>query len=428
MNGRRGRGRMRHKRRAVTLGLAALALSGCGGRLGQSPAGNAAPPSPAADPPLPIVPDPGWEAWVAAFRPRAQAQGISDATLSAAFRNAGFVPGVVERDRNQTEFTRTLEDYLAIAASDRRIATGREMLSAHRALLSEIEAAFGVEPHVVTAFWGVESSYGERRGNIPVIAATSTLAYDGRRGAFFEQELIAALRILQNGDIAPERMTGSWAGAMGHTQFMPTSYLAHAVDFRGDGRRDIWSDDPTDALASTAAYLARSGWRRGQPWGMEVRLPPGFDTGLAGRDRTRSIADWTALGLRDMRGGVLPDHGPAAVILPAGAGGPAFAVWRNFGVIGRYNNAQNYMIGVGHLSDRLRGGPPIAGPFPPDAQGLTRADRIALQEGLTRAGHDTGGADGVIGSRTIAAIREFEASRGLPVTGQPSRELLARLR
>jgi membrane-bound lytic murein transglycosylase B len=186
------------------------------------------------------------------------------------------------RDRNQTEFTRTLEDYLAIAASDERMSKGRTQRGRRGRPLSAIEARFGVPADVVTAVWGLESFYGERRGDIPVVASTSTLAFDGRRGAFFEQQLIAALRILQRGDVSAERMTGSWAGAMGHTQFIPTSYLAYAVDFTGDGRADIWSDDPTDALASAAAYLQRSGWQAGRPWGIEVRLPAGFNPGSQG--------------------------------------------------------------------------------------------------------------------------------------------------
>jgi lytic murein transglycosylase len=280
----------------------------------------------------------------------------------------------------------------------------------------------------VTAVWGLESFYGERRGNVPVISALSTLAYEGRRAEFFEQQLIAALKILQNGDVTPERMTGSWAGAMGHTQFIPTSYLAYAVDFTGDGRRDIWSEDPTDAIASTAAYLAKSGWTRGQPWGVEVRLPAGFNTGQSGRGTTRSPADWAAQGVRDMAGRAVPDHGAASILIPAGPQGPAFMVFRNFTVITRYNNAESYVIGVGHLSDRLRGGPAIQGDYPPDAQGMTIADRQAMQRGLTRAGFDTEGSDGVIGPKTRAAISAYQARAGIAITGEPSLDLLARLR
>ena len=332
---------------------------------------------------------------------------------------------MIERDRNQTEFTRTLEDYLAIAASDERVSKGQAALARNRASLNAIEARYGVEPNVVVAVWGLESFYGERRGNVEVISALATLAYEGRRGSFFQSQLIAALKILQNGDTTPHNMTGSWAGAMGHTQFIPTSYLAYAVDFTGDGRRDIWSEDPTDALASTAAYLARSGWTRGQPWGVEVRLPAGF-SGPLGRGTTRSPSAWAAAGVRDMDGRAVPDYGPASILVPQ-PGGPAFMVFGNFGAILRYNNSVNYAIGVGHLSDRIVGRPPVRGGFPPDANGLTIADRRELQRRLTAAGFDTQGSDGVIGDNTRSAISAYQARAGLPVTGEPSRALLASL-
>jgi membrane-bound lytic murein transglycosylase B len=317
---------MRATRRTFTLALAAGALAACAG--GGAP-GPLAARAPAPEPQFLPAPNPAFDAWLAGFRARAQSRGIAPATLDRALAGAGFLPGVIERDRNQTEFTRTLEDYLAIAASEERVTNGRAALRDYGPLLSEIDARFGVEPRVVVAIWGLESSYGTRRGTVPVISALATLAYDGRRGAFFEQQLTAALRILQNGDTTPEAMTGSWAGAMGHTQFIPTSFLAYAVDFRGDGRRDIWSDDPTDALASAAAYLSRSGWRRGQPWGGEVSLPQGF-AGPTGRSATRTGAQWAAAGVREMDGRPVADHGPASILRPAGPSGPAFIVNRNF--------------------------------------------------------------------------------------------------
>lgn len=404
-------------RRAAGLGLAATFLTACTGGLPQQSAPTR----------MRAVPNPAFDAWVEGFRARAAAQGIDPQVTARAFRGAGYLPGVIERDRNQTEFTRSLEDYLAIAASDERVATGRSMLNRHRALLSRIEAKYGVEPRVVTAVWGLESRYGARRGDVPVISALATLAYDGRRGVFYEKQLIAALRILQRGDTTQDRMMGSWAGAMGHTQFIPTTYQAYAVDFTGDGRRDIWAEDPADALASAAAYLNRSGWRHGQPWGLEVALPQGFNMGLTGRGTTRSAGQWAALGVRRAGGGTLPDHGPASVLAPAGAGAPAFLVYRNFSVLLRYNNAEKYAIGVGHLSDRIAGGAPLHGRFPPDAQGMTLADRKALQARLTRAGYDTQGADGVIGDNTRKAISAYQRAKGLPVTGEPSQALLRRL-
>jgi membrane-bound lytic murein transglycosylase B len=414
---------MQMSRRVMGLGLLATTLSACGGRVSQSQ--SFAPRVP--DPVLQAVPDAGWDAWVTGFRGRALGAGISEGTYDAAFRGAGFLPGVIEKDRNQTEFTRTIEDYLAIAASDERLAKGRVAVQTYGGVLAEVEARYGVEASVVAAVWGLESFFGERRGSVPVISALSTLAYEGRRGAFFESQLIAALKILQNGDVSPAGMTGSWAGAMGHTQFIPTSYLAYAVDFRGDGRRDIWADDPTDALASTGAYLANSGWTRGQPWGVEVQLPDEL-TGPFGRGSTQSVGQWMAAGVRDMNGGQVPDHGSASVIIPAGRGGPAFMTFRNFTVITRYNNAENYVIGVGHLADRLRGGGPVRGTFPPDANGMTIADRQELQRRLTAAGFDTGGTDGVIGAKTQAAISAYQAMIGQPVTGVPTLQMLQGMR
>ncbi len=371
-------------RRSFSIGLGAAILAGCsdGGAPSRAPASR-----------MQSVPNAGYDAWVANFKSRAASQGISQTTINRAFQGAGYLPGVIERDRNQVEFKRSLEDYLAIAASDERISTGRQMLQRYNGTLSQIEAQYGVDKEVVVAVWGLESRYGARRGDVPVISATSTLAYEGRRGEFFEKQLVAALKIIQEGDTSPANMTGSWAGAMGHTQFIPTSYLAYAVDFTGDGRRDIWSEDPTDSLASTAAYLSRAGWVRGQPWGGEVGTVSGT---------------------------------PVAVLQPQ-VPGPRIAVFRNFNVIKRYNNSDSYAIGVGHLSDRIAGGAPFQASFGPDATGLTLEDRKDLQRRLTSAGYDTQGADGVIGNNTKSAISGYQRANGLPVTGEPSVDLLRRL-
>src|SRR6056297_1119010 len=410
---------MEMTRRAVALGLAGLAVTACGApQLGVSSGGTVWRP----------VPNAGWDGWVAGYRGRALSRGVTPATFDAAFRSAGYLPQVIERDRNQTEFTRTLEDYLAIVANDERVGEGRAAQSRRRATLAAVEGRFGVPPEVDAAIWRVESRFGQRRGDVPVVSATSTLAHDGRRGAFFEDQLTAALRILQNGDTTPDRMTGSWAGAMGHTQLMPTVYQEYAVDFRGDGRRDIWSDDPTDALASTANYLVRYNWRRGEAWGMEVHLPQGFDTSATGRRNRRSVADWRAAGVRTASGGPLPDHGAAAIHAPAGPTGPAWILYRNFDAILRYNPSTNYGIGIGHMADRLAGGGPLSRGFGPDETGLTQDQRRELQQRLSDAGFDTGTPDGVFGRRTEAAIRAFQQARGLPVTGVASPELLAMLR
>lgn len=409
------------RRAALLAGTAALVsacVPGGGGRSGAVGGGGYRAPDPAPRP----VPNAGYDAWVAGFRTRAAGRGLSPATIDTAFRGAGFLPEVIERDRNQTEFRRSLEDYLNIAASDERVSLGLQKFAQYGSTLRAIEGRYGVEAHVVAAVWGLESFFGTRRGNVPVISALSTLAYDGRRGEFFESQLVAALRILQAGDVSAGAMVGSWAGAMGHTQFIPTSYLQSAVDFTGDGRRDIWSEDPTDALASTAAYLQRSGWTRGLPWGMEVTLPGGFNAGLLGRGKGKSAAEWQALGVRAAGGGALAG---GSII---DGGGPFFLLTQNFATILRYNNAQNYAIGVGHLSDRILGHGPVQASFGPDAAGMTKADRQELQRLLTARGFDTGGTDGVIGARTKAAISAYQASVGLTVTGEPSLDLLRRLR
>ncbi len=403
----------------VVLGMA---LAGCGG------GGSAVTQQARAPEILPFsASTPGMRDWIAGFRGRALAAGIDAGVFDRAMAPVGYSAFVVDKDRNQAEFTKTIWDYLDSAASDEQIANGRAALVANAALLEEIEATYGVEKAVVVAVWGLESKYGTRRGNVHVIEALATLAYDGRRGAFFESQLIAALKIIQNGDVDVQGMIGSWAGAMGHTQFIPTSYQLFAVDFRGDGKRDIWGDDPTDALASTAAYLARSGWVTGQPWGVEVRLPPGFDTGLTGKGARRSAAGWAALGVRDMNGGVVPEHGSAAILLPAGARGAAFMIFGNFTAISRYNAADAYVIGIGHLSDRIAGGPPIQAAWPRDPDMLTFAERQELQRQLTARGFDTQGADGNLGPNSVAAIMAFQRSVGLQPDGYADRALLARL-
>lgn len=370
----------------------------------------------------------GFDRWIDGFRGRALAQGIRAATFERAFRGVDYNTYVIEKDRNQSEFTKAIWDYLDSAVSESRIANGKAALRQNRRLLEQIEARYGVEKEVVVAVWGLESSYGTYRGDTPLIEALATLAFDGRRGSFFEGQLIAALKIVQAGDVDPRQMTGSWAGAMGHTQFIPTSYLAYAVDFTGDGKRDIWSDNPADALASTAAYLSRFGWTKGQPWGVEVQLPRGFDFGLTGERVKKSPAEWAALGVRDMDGGKVPNHGAASILMPAGARGAAFMIFQNFHVIERYNTADAYVIGVGHLADRLKGGRAIQANWPREDRALVFAERKELQERLSKAGFSTGGVDGKIGPNTIAAIRAYQRAIGMIPDGYASLDILRRLR
>ncbi|PLL14266.1 lytic murein transglycosylase [Tabrizicola sp. TH137] len=413
--------------RAALLSLSLLPLPALAG-----PAAMPQPDSPASRMPGGILTQTsaqtGLDQWIVAFRPRALAAGIAPATLDLAFQGIRYNDSVIEKDRNQAEFTRTIWDYLDSAVSDLRVENGTAALRQHRRTLDRLEAVYGVPAEVVTAIWGLESSYGANRGDIPVIESLATLAHDGRRGPFFEAQLIDALRILQSGDVVPEAFTGSWAGAMGHTQFIPSSFHSFAVDFDGDGRRDIWSDDPTDALASTAAYLAKSGWQPGLPWGIEVTLPPGFDYGLSGKGVATPIADWAALGVTRADGSALPDIGSAELLLPAGARGAAFLITANFRAIERYNAADAYVIAVGHLSDRLAGGPPIQAAWPREDRALTGEERRELQQRLTAAGFDTKGVDGKIGPNTLAALRAFQRSIGMVPDGYASLDILKRLR
>ncbi len=370
----------------------------------------------------------GLEAWLARFRGRALTQGVPAAVVDRALADLSYDPAVIRRDRNQAEFTTAIWDYLDAAVSDSRIAAGQTALDRHADLLDAIERRYGVDREIVVAIWGLESAYGTHRGATDIVEALATLAYDGRRGRFFESQLIAALKIIELGDVDRARLTGSWAGAMGHTQFIPTSYVVHAVDFTGDGRRDIWGEDPADALASTAAYLARSGWEKDMPWGVEVRLPEGFDFTLARRDERRLPSDWARLGVTDMAGRAVPDHGEASILLPAGSQGAAFLVFPNFHVLERYNSADAYVIGVGRLADRIAGGPPLQSQWPRDDRTLTQGEREELQRRLTAAGFDTRGVDGRIGPLTVAAVRAFQSEEGMVPDGFASLRVLEALR
>ncbi|WP_406565946.1 lytic murein transglycosylase [Allitabrizicola rongguiensis] len=370
----------------------------------------------------------GFEAWLAAFRPRAMAAGITPATLDAAFAGIGFDTSVVEKDRRQSEFTKPIWLYLDTAVSSDRVVNGKAALADNAALLDRIEAAYGVEKEVVVAIWGLETAYGTFRGKTPTVGSLATLAYDTRRSAFFEAELIQALKILQNGDTAPAAMVGSWAGAMGHTQFMPSSWASYAVDFNGDGRRDIWADDPTDALASTANYLKHWGWTTGQPWGYEILLPPNFDYTQSGDRVLKPVTEWQAMGIRRPNGSDLLSEGTASVLLPAGAEGAAFLIFPNFRVIERYNPADAYVIAVGHLSDRIRGGDPIIADWPREDRALTLDERVELQARLAAAGFDPGGVDGKIGPNTVAAVRAYQIAQGLTPDGYASLAILTKLR
>ena len=367
-------------------------------------------------------------AWRTDFRNRALAQGIRPQVFDAAFAGVSPNAEVVRLDGRQAEFTKPIWEYLDGAASADRVATGRRKLVELGPTLAAIENRFGVDRQVVLAIWGMETNYGGYKGSIPVVESLATLAYQGRRRAWAEEELVAALRILQAGDASPGEMRGSWAGAMGHTQFIPSSFLNHAVDFTGDGRRNVWGADPTDALASAANYLASFGWQRGRPWGVEVRLPAGFDFTQADQENRQPVSAWRARGVTTVDGQALPDHGPAAILAPAGSRGPVFAVYNNFYVIKRYNNATSYAIGVGHLGDRIAGGGGFAAAWPRGERALSRSENIELQERLTARGFDTQGTDGIVGPNTISAVRRFQAAQGMVPDGFATASLLQSLR
>lgn len=362
--------------------------------------------------------------WVEAFRSTARAAGIFDATLHAALDTVRYLPQVIGADRAQPEFTRAVWDYLDSAVSPTRIARGQEKLRQLHSVLSPITARYGVPSEVLVAIWGVESSFGSFVGDVPTIDALATLGFEGRREAWARGQLLAALKILQIGDISRAQMLGSWAGAMGQTQFLPTVYLAHAVDADGDGRRDIWGSVP-DVMASTANFIAHSGWQTGQIWGTEVRLPSGFD--YADADMRRSAAEWADKGVRSMDGTPLPNLPDAAILLPAGARGPAFLVGNNFRTILRYNNATSYALAVNLLAQRLAGGAAVQAAWPRDLQPLSRSQVLALQQALNARGFDSGTPDGLVGPATQRSIRRYQTSLGLPADGFPTPGLLQQL-
>lgn len=370
-----------------------------------------------------------FRACMAGLRAPAKAAGVSDAAFDQYALTISPDMGVLPLLDRQPEFTTALWDYLAALVDSRRINQGRERLQTHAALLSQVQARTGVDPATVVAVWGVESDYGQNFGQRPLLQSLGTLACFGRRQAFFRSELFELLKIAQRGDVRAEDLKGSWAGAFGHTQFMPSTYNRIAVDFDGDGRRDLVGSIP-DALGSTANYLVKSGWRSGQPWGYEVRLPAGFDIALAGRTNRRALSQWQAMGVAQVDGGAieLPADTRAAVLVPTGTGGPAFLVFKNYDAIYSYNAAESYALAISLLSDALRGQPGLRTPWPTDDPGLGRDERVELQRLLAARGHEIGAIDGVLGSASREAIRKEQARLGMTPDGRAGQKLLAALR
>jgi membrane-bound lytic murein transglycosylase B len=365
----------------------------------------------------------GFQLFVQNLWPAARARGISRGTFDEAFRGLGPDPKIVALTRKQSEFVRPIWDYINGALSTQRLERGRQMAADWSRTLAAVERTYGVPRSVVLGVWGMETNFGSFTGSIDAVRALATLAYTGYRGDFFREELLTALQILEAEQVERNRMLGSWAGAMGHTQFMPSSYMKFAVDGNRDGSRDIWGSVP-DALASTANYLRQHGWRPGLPWGFEVRIPRGFDF----RNLRQGFASWQALGLRRIDGKPMPRSGEAALFLPGGARGPAFLVTDNYAVIKAYNSSDAYAMGVAHLGDRLMGGPPIQGAWPKDEPMLDKDQRQEVQQRLAGLGLYDGEADGKLGSKTRDAVRNFQLRRGLIPDGYADVALLRELR
>lgn len=366
--------------------------------------------------------------WQSGFRAKALASGIRAEVFDEAFRYVSYNSSTRSIDANQAEFVRPVWDYMDDAVTNGRIATGREKAAALSDTLRKLERDYRVDGPVILAIWGMESAFGGFRGNTNVIDALANAAHDGRRRAFAEEELIAALQIIQSGEVAARNMVGGWSGAMGHTQFMPSTYLKYARDFDGDGRRDFWSDNPRDGLASTANYLSNLGWDYRAPWGVEVTLPSGFDYALIGEKDTRSARFWNDRGVRTVYGERVPDHGATALLAPAGANGPVFAIFPNFAIIRQYNQSVAYSLAVGHLSDRIAGGSNFATQWPRTDKPLTRDQLRDMQTKLMAMGLDTGGADGMVGPKTVEAIQAYQQSNGILADGYPTVELWQRMR
>lgn len=365
-----------------------------------------------------------FQQWLEGFRAEASAAGIRDEIIDDAFEGLTVNTRVYELNDNQPEFSRAIWDYLDSAVSQTRINNGRAKLAENRALLSLIEQAYGVDAEIMVAIWGLESSYGAIMGSYDAFQALATLAFEGRRTGYGRSQLIGALKIIQNGYASRHEMQGSWAGAMGHTQFIPTTYLAYAVDHDGDGKRDIWSN-LGDVFASTANYLSASGYRRDEAWGVEVSLPEGFDYALADRSVRKPVVEWAAAGVSARQGSsLIAGYDPnlrGRLILPAGAQGPAFLTFDNFDAILQYNRSTAYALAVALLSEETAGrSGQVNTPWPRNDQPLSRTQRKALQEALAERGYDPGPIDGIIGAGTRAALRAWQKDNALPADGYAS--------
>jgi lytic murein transglycosylase len=369
----------------------------------------------------------GFRAWIDAFKAEARQQGISDSTLDRAFAPVKFNARIIELDSHQPEFVKPVWEYIAGVVTEDALRRARQKLKEHAALLARVQQRYGVPPEYIVAIWRIESGFGANFGNFSVVEALATLAYAGRRQDFWKSELIAALRIAESGEVPPERLVGSWAGAMGHTQFMPSGFLSRGVDFDGNGKRDLWTSLP-DVFASTANHLVKGGWKGTTPFGAEVRLPANFPYELAETQR-KPVADWRALGVTLADGRPLPAWpGETAILVPAGHRGPAFLVSENYRALLDYNNAISYALSLGLFAERLRGGGRIGRAWPTGDRQLGRTEKEELQRLLAERGFDPGKIDGQLGPNSRAAIRAFQKKAGLPPDGYAEHGLLELIR
>ncbi|AMQ89451.1 lytic transglycosylase [Marinobacter sp. LQ44] len=375
---------------------------------------------------IPVMTDEQFAECKQTLEARAVGAGVSEATARDVLANVNYIERVIELDRRQPEFTTTFADYLNRRVNESRITKGRELLETHRDLLNRVTRETGVPAPYLLAFWGLETNYGSYFGKMPVPSSLATLACDQRRSTFFTEQFVAALKIIDEGAIPAEQMEGSWAGAMGHVQFMPTVFLQHAVDADGDGRRDLWNSLP-DAMMSAGKFLQSMGWDGEYRWGREVLLPANFDFSLSD-GRRLPLAEWRGMGITDAFGNALANEPiEAALVVPSGHRGPAFLVYSNFRVIMGWNRSEFYAVSVGHLADRIAGAGGLQNPPPEDQPTLSRDQIIQLQENLNTKGFASGNPDGILGSNTRKAIREFQKSQGLIADGMPSELLLEKL-
>ena len=373
------------------------------------------------------APRQSFEEWLEDLRAEARELGISESTL-VALDDVEPLERVLELDNSQPEFVQTFTRYIDLRVTPGQISRGRALLDEHAGLLAEVQAEYGIQPHYLVAFWAIESNYGRATGGFSVLNALATLAYDPRRADFFRRELLTALRIIEAGHIAPDQMSGSWAGAMGQLQFLPSVFFRYGVDGDGDGRVDIWNSLP-DVFHSAANFLAESGWRGDERWGREVLLPDDFDYSLVGTGTRRSLRAWRDMGVTLLDGSPIPVVADmeGSIILPAGAAGPAFLAYTNFRATMNYNPSTFYALTVGHLADRYTGGAPIQR-MPENEEAMSVADVRELQTLLNAAGFDSGEPDGRVGRQTRSAIRAYQQAQGLPMDGYASRQLLDSLR